>query len=72
MFQVCEKIKAMKVALIKWQWHTFKARQLEIKKVRDQIMAIDGQLYIASSIEEQSSLMHQFESLLSLEESYWK
>ncbi|KAM1992979.1 hypothetical protein ACFX16_009371 [Malus domestica] len=72
MFQVCEKIKATRVALIKWQWDTVKARQLEIEKVRDQITTIDGQPYIASSIEEHSSLMHHFDSLLSLEESYWQ
>lgn len=38
MFQVYEKIKATRVALIKWQWDTFKAQQLEIEKVCDQLI----------------------------------
>lgn len=72
MFQVTEKIKATRLALLSWQRRTFKARQAEIDVVRDQITSIDAHPYSETSVSERYRLMEKLDSLLMDEETYWR
>lgn len=63
MFQVCKKIKATRLSLLKWQHSTFMARKFEIEKTRDQITMMDSQPHSAVFIKERRWLVHQLDSL---------
>ncbi|KAM1172355.1 hypothetical protein ACFX2G_022945 [Malus domestica] len=72
MFQIVNKIKATRVALLKWQQSVFKGRQEEIKKVRQKLGFILAQPLTDDALAERHRLMQRLDQLLGQEEKYWR
>ncbi|KAM1299330.1 hypothetical protein ACFX2F_026033 [Malus domestica] len=72
MFQIVNKIKATRVALLKWKQSVFKGRQEEIKELRQKLGFILAQPLTNDALVEQHQLMQRLDQLLGQEEKYWK
>lgn len=64
MFQIVGKIKATRVALLKWQQSVFKGRHEEINGVRHKLGFILAQPLTMEALVERNCLMQQLDQLL--------
>ncbi|XP_068344070.1 uncharacterized protein [Pyrus communis] len=72
MFLIVNKIRATRVALLKWQQTIFKGRQEEINVVRQKFGFILAQPFTEDALAERNRLMQRFDQLLGQEEIYWR
>ena len=72
MFQVVHKIKATRVALLKWQKVVFQGKREEINDIRSKLGFIPAQPLSEVSLAERSHLMKRLDALLGQEETYWR
>lgn len=71
-YQVVHKIKATRVALLKWQKVVFKRRQNDITRVRSKLGLIPAQPLSDKSIVKRTNLLDQHNRLLGQEKTFWR
>lgn len=72
MFQIVSKIKAIRVALLKWQQSIFKDRHEKINGVQHKLGFILAQPLTVEALVEHNCVMQRLDQLLGHEEIYWR
>lgn len=70
--RVCSKVKATRMALLRWQRSSLDNTRKEIGVVRDKLGVLFEQPYMDHVVVKQKNLMKEQDSLLSREETYWR